>query len=255
MADYYSNNIKTCANYKDFILTDEFKQHFPSEGLYIGNLRGNQVDMPPLVDLSNINGLCFLYNNDDSRNKANCCLELSMMSRQTILLKNYRKKLDEIDEELRRDLERTDDGESSKRDDIKRSSAKSKFSAITNVVVPNSRADLLELMAFAKPKADKAAKKRGFELNGGKFKSESLGYAYWTLYGNCIDMAKANFQDDSAFQYYFKDYEKKNRLSLSYIATKIGGTIDPEWAWIIIIFLSLILICFIGDIGEKRGWW
>lgn len=75
MADYYSSNKPTSANYKDFILSDDVDQHFPSEGLYIGSLAGGNILLPALIDLSEIKALCFLYNNEELRARVNRCIE------------------------------------------------------------------------------------------------------------------------------------------------------------------------------------
>lgn len=73
MASYYDTNKPTSANSKDFVLEGE--QHFPSEGLYIGELGGGAVPLPALVDLNEVKGLCLLYNDETSRSRANRCLE------------------------------------------------------------------------------------------------------------------------------------------------------------------------------------
>ncbi len=73
MSSYYDTNKPTTANSKDFILEGE--QHFPNEGLYIGELGGGSVPLPALVDLSSVKGLCLLYNNESLRIAANRCLE------------------------------------------------------------------------------------------------------------------------------------------------------------------------------------
>ena len=51
------------------------EQHFPSEGLYLGELTGGSIELPALYDLSTGKGLCFLYNNDYNQRQANACIE------------------------------------------------------------------------------------------------------------------------------------------------------------------------------------
>ncbi len=75
MPNYYDNNKPTSANHREFILLDDAEQHFPEEGLYIGHLTGGDVDMPALVDLSAVKGLCFFYNNEQDRSRVNHCIE------------------------------------------------------------------------------------------------------------------------------------------------------------------------------------
>lgn len=75
MPDYYSKNKKTIANCSDFFVSENEEQHFPVEGLYIGELLAGNENFPALVDLQEIKGLCFLHNNEKSRTKVNQCLE------------------------------------------------------------------------------------------------------------------------------------------------------------------------------------
>ena len=74
MANYYDSNRATVANSKGFLLGNQ-EQHFPSEGLYLGDLIGGNITLPALYDLSDGKGLCFLYNNEHSQRQANVCLE------------------------------------------------------------------------------------------------------------------------------------------------------------------------------------
>ena len=74
-----------------------------------------------------------------------------------------------------------------------------KVARIVNTVIPNSRADLIELTAFS---AAKANKKDADEF--------SFGKAYWSLFSNCVLMAKSSFADDPAFQTYFRKYDSEN---------------------------------------------
>ena len=82
-----------------------------------------------------------------------------------------------------------------------------KMSRITTTVIPNTRVDLLELLAFTAPKADKKAPKNGV----GYGNQENLGYAYLELFNNCVMMAKHNFENDSSFKQYFDLYDKLNK--------------------------------------------
>ena len=74
MANYYDSNKATVANSKGFLLGNQ-EQHFPSEGLYLGDLTGGNITLPALYDLSDGKGLCFLYNNEQTQRQASVCLE------------------------------------------------------------------------------------------------------------------------------------------------------------------------------------
>lgn len=75
MPSYYDTNQATSANAKDFIIDGLEQQHFPFEGLYLGTLSGGTVELPALVDLSEVKAFCMLYNNEETRNSVNRCLE------------------------------------------------------------------------------------------------------------------------------------------------------------------------------------
>ena len=103
----------------------------------------------------------------------------------------------------------------SKADDLRQQCAVEKNQVIQNVVIGNSRAELLELLAFAKSKANKNGSKKGFKLDGVWFQAEDFGYAYWNLYENCINAAMVNFSSDPAFSQFFAFYEQeKNKKGL-----------------------------------------
>ncbi|MBP5223727.1 MAG: DNA translocase FtsK, partial [Lachnospiraceae bacterium] len=75
MPNYYDTNQQTSANGVDLMPGSGAEQHFPSEGLYIGSLSGGSIDVPALVDLRETPALCFLYNDEDTRVLAGCCIE------------------------------------------------------------------------------------------------------------------------------------------------------------------------------------
>lgn len=75
MASYYDSNPRTSANDKCQLLTSDAEQHFPSEGLYLGELTGGSVELPALYDLSAGKGLCLLYKDTNGREAVNCLLE------------------------------------------------------------------------------------------------------------------------------------------------------------------------------------
>lgn len=75
MSNYYDTNLQTTANSVDLMPGSDAEQHFPSEGLYIGNLSGGSVEVPALVDLRETPALCFLYNDEETRCLAGSCIE------------------------------------------------------------------------------------------------------------------------------------------------------------------------------------
>lgn len=75
MISYYDTHEKTIGNSGDFKITEETQQGFPYSGLYFGTLRGEQFEAPALIDFTESNGLCFLYNSEDGRQNANRCIE------------------------------------------------------------------------------------------------------------------------------------------------------------------------------------
>lgn len=83
--------------------------------------------------------------------------------------------------------------------------AQAKLTAISSLAISNNRADLLQLLAFAKPKANKKGPKDGLSFSG----AENLSYAYWTLFENCISMAQISFAEDPAFKQFFNFYEEE----------------------------------------------
>lgn len=91
-------------------------------------------------------------------------------------------------------------------DDLERSEKKAqvKFTAISSLAISNNRADLLQLLAFAKPKAKKDGPKNGLSAY-----TEDLSYAYWTLFENCVSMAQISFAEDPAFKQFFNFYEEE----------------------------------------------
>ena len=65
MPSYYDKNKATVANAADLICENE-EQHFPHEGLFLGNLTGGQIDIPALFDLNEGKGLCRLIERQSS---------------------------------------------------------------------------------------------------------------------------------------------------------------------------------------------
>lgn len=75
MASYYDSNKATIANARLLHPSNDEQQHFPSEGLYLGELTGGSVELPALYDLSAGKGLCLLYTDTNGRDAVNRLLE------------------------------------------------------------------------------------------------------------------------------------------------------------------------------------
>ena len=75
MPSYYDSNPRTSANSKIPLPGEDAVAHFPSEGLYLGDLDGAGIEMPALFDLREIGSLCFLYRSEAERLAVNACLE------------------------------------------------------------------------------------------------------------------------------------------------------------------------------------
>lgn len=112
------------------------------------------------------------------------------------------------------------------RETLKVENAKKKMSIISSTVVPNTRGDILKLLAFTKAKAKKSGSNTGISDWD---RSEDLSYAYWMLYESCISLAQVSFSNDPAFKTYFDYYEsiqnKKVNLSKSQIYLYIAGAV------------------------------
>ena len=99
---------------------------------------------------------------------------------------------------------------------------KQRFSYITSFMVPNNRSDLLQLLAFAKPKANIKGNKKGYKYTDGSYRSV-LDYAYWCLFENCISLAQVSFSNDPAFKQYFDYYERELENSKKGFFAKLFG--------------------------------
>ena len=75
MSIYYRSCKKTTANSTEFFVDDATEQAFPKDGFAFGTLSGNSVELPALVSFDNVKGLCFLYNDRNSKREVSNCLE------------------------------------------------------------------------------------------------------------------------------------------------------------------------------------
>ena len=86
--------------------------------------------------------------------------------------------------------------------------AAAKMQLISTFPVPITRAELLSFLSSIQPLANKKGPKNGLS---GVEEREDFGYAYYMLYGNCINKAKISFSNDKSFEPYFKLYEEMNQ--------------------------------------------
>lgn len=99
--------------------------------------------------------------------------------------------------------------------------AQEKYNAIVNVVIGDSRGELLDMLAFVRPKADRNGSTKGYKHAGNMFKSEDFSHAYWRVFENCISAASVSFRNDPSFAQYFDFYEK-NSQKKSFFAKLFG---------------------------------
>lgn len=78
---------------------------------------------------------------------------------------------------------------------------------IENFPVPGDREDLLDFMKNILPKAKKPT---FFSKND---PDKQVPHAYWKLYTNCLERARANFRNDPAFATFFVEEEEKKEQS------------------------------------------
>ena len=82
---------------------------------------------------------------------------------------------------------------------------KAKMQAIQTMNIPNTRAELLGVLATIQDLANPLGPKKGGTY---QTQEEDLSYAYYLLYANCIKKAKISFASDKSFFPYYKKYEE-----------------------------------------------
>ncbi|MCQ2288392.1 MAG: zinc ribbon domain-containing protein [Muribaculaceae bacterium] len=83
--------------------------------------------------------------------------------------------------------------------------AKSKLNMISTFPVPNSRADLLDLMSMVEVQMDVAGPHDGINMT----QQENMSYGYWLLFSNCINKARISFANDPDFAHFFARYDEE----------------------------------------------
>ena len=97
--------------------------------------------------------------------------------------------------------------DSEEKEEIDEDFCKQKISYVTSFMVPNNRADLLQLLAFTKSRANVLGNID--EDDDSDDDISSLGYAYWCLFENCITLAQVSFSNDLAFKQFFDYYDRE----------------------------------------------
>ena len=90
-------------------------------------------------------------------------------------------------------------------------------------MVPNNRADLLQMLAYTKPKANIKGNKKGYKAADNNSYLSVLDYAYWCLFANCISLAQVSFSNDPAFKQFFDYYEREIENSKKGFFAKLFG--------------------------------
>lgn len=142
-----------------------------------------------------------------------------------------------ISEAYRKLIASTSERDNIKRDDLKKQCAMEKKQAIVSVVVANSRVELLELLAYSMPKANKQGNESGFSA---WTKAEDLSYAYWILFQNCINLAKVSFSSDPSFAQYFNFYNQE-------VCKQPKKFWQKPVFWVVIGFICVIILSCILD--------
>lgn len=154
------------------------------------------------------------------------------------IIERLQKQLNQVEKDFQKELvelQKRKEGRSSTRaltdqftgagalDDIHLEEKKidAKFTTISSLPISNNRADLLQVLAFAKPKANKKGPKNGRSTFT---ENEDLSFAYWTLFENCVNLAQVSFPQDPAFRQFFNFYEEEcARSKKGFFARLFGG--------------------------------
>lgn len=78
-----------------------------------------------------------------------------------------------------------------------------KMDLISNFPVPNTRADLIEILTMIQHRINSVGPRDGGRLD------EDFSYAYWQLFCNCINKAKISFSNDKDFIPFFNQHEEE----------------------------------------------
>lgn len=109
------------------------------------------------------------------------------------------------------------------KEEIDEDYCKQKMSYVTSFIVPNNRADLLQLLAFTKSRANIKGNKDGYDYDDNDSIVSVLDYAYWCLFENCITLAQISFSNDLAFKQFFDYYDSELEKSKKGFFAKLFG--------------------------------
>ena len=119
---------------------------------------------------------------------------------------------------------------------------KEKMYIISNFPVPNTRADLLEFLAFLKMKSNAVGPR-----DGGSSEND-FSYAYWQLFSSCVQKAKISFANDQDFIPFFNKYEEERKKTKSLLGlwSYVSGDSKEVLIVICVFFLLFLIAHFLG---------
>ncbi len=123
-----------------------------------------------------------------------------------------------------------------------------KLDLIANFPVPNTRADLLDLLSMAEPQMNANGPRNGESA----MREEDMSYGYWLLYNNCINKARISFSNDPDFKHFFERYDQEVKKTKGFsgfyhsIPRPLKGLL-----WMVIIYALLGLLIW-GIIACSR---
>ena len=121
----------------------------------------------------------------------------------------------------------------------KRQMSGKKMQAIRTFNVPNTRAELLGLLASISILANPRGSQNGRNFRGDE---EDLSLAYWDLFSTCINRAKISFAKDSNFTPYFEQYDQMLAKSKKFKLGPRGKLLLGILALPVLCFISLFFI-------------
>ena len=130
-----------------------------------------------------------------------------------------------------------------------------KMDFISKFPVPNSRADLLEFLQMIQPSAKATGPKDGLTgFDGMSNRKEDVSYAYWLLFANCINKAKASFQQDRDFAPFFEFYDEevaKSKGIMAFYASHKQLVTSISLIFVMFLIFGPIMTCALKE-DEKR---
>lgn len=123
--------------------------------------------------------------------------------------------------------------------------AKSKLNMISTFPVPNSRADLLDLMSMVEVQMDASGPHDGVNMAH----QENMSYAYWLLFSNCINKARISFANDPDFAHFFARYDEEVKKTKGFMGWWRGLS-KASKAFILLLLFFIADILFIASLAH-----